>query len=84
MKKASFLVTNGIPGIAAKGEIIKVSDDGILVARWLPMSKYPKIMASRDSLRPLRRVNILRQLVRRVVLGHRGNELTDPLLRGLR
>ena len=52
MKKASFLVTNGIPGIAAKGEIVKVSDDGILVARWLPMSKYPKLMASRDSLRP--------------------------------
>ena len=51
MKKASFLVTNGIPGIAAKGEIVKVSDDGILVARWLPMSKYPKLMASRDSLR---------------------------------
>ena len=52
MKKASFLVTDGIPGIAAKGEIIKVSDDGILVARWLPMSKYPKLMASLDSLRP--------------------------------
>ena len=52
MKKASFLVTDGIPGIAAEGEIIKVSDDGILVGRWLSISKYRKLMASRNSLRP--------------------------------
>ena len=52
MKKASFLVTDGIPGIAAKGEIIKVSDDGILVGRWLPISMYPKLMKNSDSLRP--------------------------------
>ncbi len=53
MKKASYLVTNGIPGVAAKGEIIKVSDDGrILIGRWLPWSKYSKLMESRDSLRP--------------------------------
>ena len=51
MKKASYLVTDGIPGIAAKGEIIKVSDDGILIGRWLSISKYPKLMESRDSLR---------------------------------
>ncbi len=51
MKKASYLVTDGIPGVAAKGEIIKVSDDGILIGRWLPMSKYYLIMQSRDSLR---------------------------------
>ena len=52
MEKASFFVTNGIPGIAAKGEVIKVSDDGILIGRWLPASKYSKLMNSRDSLRP--------------------------------
>ena len=52
MKKASFLVTDGIAGIAAKGEIINVSDDGIVVGRWLSISKYRKLMASRDSLRP--------------------------------
>ena len=51
MKKASFLVTDGIAGIAAEGEIINVSDDGILVGRWLSISKYRKLMASRDSLR---------------------------------
>ena len=51
MKKASFLVTDGIPGVAAKGEIIKVSDEGILVGRWVSISKYRKLMASRDSLR---------------------------------
>ncbi len=51
MKKASFLVTDSIPGIATKGEIIKVSDDGILIGRWLPLSKYPLLMRSRDSLR---------------------------------
>ncbi len=52
MKKASYLVTGSIPGIAAKGEIIKVCDEGILVGRWLSISKYPKLMENRDSLRP--------------------------------
>ena len=51
MKKASYLVTDGIPGVAAKGEIIKVSGDGILIGRWLPMSKYHLLMQRRDSLR---------------------------------
>ncbi len=51
MKKASFLVTESIPGIAAKGEIIKVSDDGILIGRWLSLSKYPQLMKNRRSLR---------------------------------
>ena len=51
MKKASYLVTDGIPGVAAKGEIIKVSDDGILIGRWLPMSKYPQLMKNRQFLR---------------------------------
>ena len=52
MEKASFLVTDGIPGIASKGELIKVSDDGIHIGRWLPISNYAKLMESRDSLRP--------------------------------
>ena len=52
MQKASFLVTDGIPGIAAEGEIIKVSEDGILIGRWLSISKYPQLMESRHSLRP--------------------------------
>ena len=33
MKKTSFLVTGGIPGIAAKDEIIRVNDHGILIGR---------------------------------------------------
>ena len=52
MEKASFLVTDGIPGFAAKGETIKVSDDGIHIGRWLPISMYSKLMESRDSLGP--------------------------------
>ena len=51
MKKASYLVTKSIPGIAAGGEIIKFSDDGVLIGRWLSISKYDKLMESRDSLR---------------------------------
>ena len=51
MRKESFLVTDGIPGIAAKGEIIKVTEDGILVGRFLPMSKYPQLVKNRQSLR---------------------------------
>ncbi len=46
MQKASFLVTDGIPGCAAKGETIKVSDDGIHIGRWLAISKYPELMKS--------------------------------------
>jgi hypothetical protein len=53
MKKESFFVTRGIPGIAAKGEIIKMDDNGILVGRWLPISKCPQLMNSRDRLRVL-------------------------------
>ena len=52
MQKASFLVTDGIPGIAAKGETIKVSDEGIHIGRWLPISRYPELMKSQDSLGP--------------------------------
>ena len=52
MEKASFLVTDGIPGFAAKGETIKVSDDGIHIGRWLPISMYPKLMESSNSLGP--------------------------------
>ena len=51
MKNASFLVTEGIPGVAAKGEIIKVSDGGILIGRWLPLSKYPLLVESCHLLR---------------------------------
>ena len=50
MKKASFLVTRGIPGIAAKDEIIRVNDHGILIGRWLPISKYPQLIKSRHLL----------------------------------
>ena len=53
MKEGSFFVTHGIPGIAAKGEVIKMGDDGILIGRWLPMSKYPQIMNNRHRLRTL-------------------------------
>ena len=47
----------GIPGIAAKGEIITVKPDfGIVVSRFLPLAKYPDLMLYRDSLSPLRPV----------------------------
>ncbi len=51
MKKASFLVKRGIPGIAAKDEIIRVNDHGILIGRWLPLDKYPDLVESRHLLR---------------------------------
>ena len=51
MKKASFLVMRGIPGIAAKDEIVQVHDNGILVGRWLPLSKYNQLMEHRHALR---------------------------------
>ncbi len=51
MKKTSFLVTGGIPGIAAKDEFIKVNDHGILIGRWLPLSKYPLLVESCHLLR---------------------------------
>ena len=50
MEKTSFLVTDGIPGIAAKDEIIRVNDHGILIGRWLPISKYSQLMKSRHLL----------------------------------
>ena len=50
MKKESFLVTDGIPGIASKDEIIRVNDHGILIGRWLPISKYDELMKSRHLL----------------------------------
>jgi hypothetical protein len=53
MKKESYFVTRGIPGIAAKGEIIKMDDHGILIGRWLPVSRLPQLMNSRQSLRAL-------------------------------
>ena len=51
MKNAAFLVTDGIPGIAAKDEIIRVNDNGILIGRWLPIAKYPQLVGNRHLLR---------------------------------
>ena len=51
MKRATFFVTDGIPGIAAKDEVIKLYDNGILIGRWLPISKFPELMQNLDSLR---------------------------------
>ena len=50
LEKTSFLVTDGIRGIAAKDEIIRVNDHGILIGRWLPISKYSQLMKSRHLL----------------------------------
>ena len=51
-RKERWIVTDDIPGIAMKDEIVIVDYRGILVGRWLPMSKYDALMASRH-LRPL-------------------------------
>ncbi len=51
MEQATFLVTDGIAGIAAKDEIIRVNDHGILIGRWLPLSKYPQLVESCHLLR---------------------------------
>ena len=50
--KERWIVTEDIPGIAMKDELIVVDHRGILVGRWLPLSKYDVLMASRH-LRPL-------------------------------
>jgi hypothetical protein len=50
-KQTSFVVTNSIPGIAAKDELIRVNDHGILIGRWLPLDKYDELMRSRHLLR---------------------------------
>ena len=71
MKKESFFVTRGIPGIAAKGEVVKMDDNGILVGRWLPISKYPKLMNSRNCLRVLTRSSYSPETRPRVVPGVR-------------
>ncbi len=57
LEKTSFLVTDGIPGIAAKDEIIRVNDHGILIGRWLPISKYSQLMKSRHLLHVFSRDN---------------------------
>ena len=54
MTKERWVVTEGIPGIASKDEIVIVRPNwGILVTRWLPMSRYPDLMKYRDVLSPL-------------------------------
>ena len=51
MRNTAFIVTGSIPGIAAKDEIIRVNDHGILIGRWLPLEKYPELVESRHLLR---------------------------------
>ena len=53
--KERWVALGDIPGIAVKDEIIIHRPDwGILVSRWLPLSKYPDLVAHRDLLSPLR------------------------------
>ena len=51
MKKERWIVTEGIPGIASKDEIVVVNQRGILIGRWLPLSRYPELIKSRHLLR---------------------------------
>ena len=52
--KERWVVLEGIPGIASKDEIIIVKPDrGIIVSRYLPLSKYPDLMAYWNFLSPL-------------------------------
>ena len=50
-RKERWIVIDDIPGIAMRDEIIVIDHRGILVGRWLPMSKYDALMASRHLLR---------------------------------
>ena len=77
-RKERWVVLDDIPGIAMRDELIVVDHRGILVGRWLPMSKYPALMESRHLLRlpgaltanrkqspdPLRVLNIMRGKLR--------------------
>ena len=51
MKNTACIVTDSIPGIAAKDEIIRVNDHGILIGRWLPLEKYRQLVENRPLLR---------------------------------
>ena len=51
MEKERWIVTEGIPGIASKDEIVIVNPArGLLVARWLPLMRYADLMAYRHRL----------------------------------
>ena len=53
-KKTRWMAIDDIPGIAVRDEIIIVKPKmGILVTRWLPLSKYDDLMESRLRLSPL-------------------------------
>ena len=49
--KERWIVTEGIPGIASKGEIIIVNPArGLLVSRWLPLARYADLILHRHHL----------------------------------
>ncbi len=49
--KERWIVTEGISGIASKNEIITVNPaHGLLVTRWLPLTRYGELMDYRDAL----------------------------------
>ena len=51
-RKERWIVLDDIPGIAMRDEIIIVRpDQGIIVGRWLPLSRYDALMESRRLLR---------------------------------
>ena len=51
MQKERWVVTEGIPGIASKDEIVIVNPArGLLVTRWLPLARYPDLMMYRHCL----------------------------------
>ncbi len=65
MIRERWVVKEGIPGIATKDDVIIVRPDwGILVTRYLSMTKYPDLMKYRDLLSPLppRRIRAPRPL----------------------
>ena len=52
--KERWTLIRGIPGIAAKGDIVIVRPGwGILVTRELPLALYPDLMLYRDALSAL-------------------------------
>ena len=55
MTKQRWIVTEGIPGIASKDEVVIVDParPGILVSRWVDWCEYPHLMKHGSSLCPI-------------------------------
>lgn len=78
--KTRWIAIDIVPGIAVRDEIIIVnSARGILVTRWLPLSKYPDLMKYRLRLTPLEDVEDEPYPYPPTVVGSSGSPVSKPI-----